>query len=538
MKIKTLLITAGLLLVGATQLIAQPNGPNYAWLRHLPDTDGAKAAAVDGWGYVYVAGIFSKTNTIGTNVLIPASTSTESVFLAKYSANGNVLWARHAGDTGRDEVGEPHVALAVDADGNAYLVSEFTRTNLVIGSFTLTNSYPGGADMYLAKFSRTGDVLWVHKSQGIGSEHGQAVAVDGQTNCYIAGEWTTSQNVAFDGIGPYVTNSTGGLFLVKYNSNGQVQWVRNGVSSDLDCNGLAADAAGNCFITGRIFNGTDFGYLTLPTPAVNFYLIKYAGNGVLQWAATNTTGGAEGQAVAAGPDGSLHVVGQFTTRIGFAPGVTNLTTDSGTSDVFVGKWNTNGAIQWAQKIYGTVPVANAAAVDSQGNCYVTGDFGGSTVFGTVTVDDVANHDFYVVKYSSSGVFQWVQVGGGSGPDEGWGVVVDPYGYVYADLTMRYAGTFGTNTLTGPTDNGNDLVLIKLDSGQIPPARLSILNTGTNPVAVSWSSLLTGWTLQQNTNSVSSVNWSNVTSGVQDDGTRATLLVNPPTGSRFYRLYKP
>lgn len=68
--------------------------------------------------------------------------------------------------------------------------------------------------------------------------------------------------------------------------------------------------------------------------------------------------------------------------------------------------------------------------------------------------------------------------------------------------------------------------------------LSIFRTTTNTVAVSWPSSSTGWNLQQNTNSVSSVNWSNVTSGIQDDGTTKTLIVNPPAGNRFYRLFKP
>jgi len=65
--------------------------------------------------------------------------------------------------------------------------------------------------------------------------------------------------------------------------------------------------------------------------------------------------------------------------------------------------------------------------------------------------------------------------------------------------------------------------------------LSIFRTTTNTVAVTWPSPSTGWTLQQNTNSVSSVNWSNVTSGIQDGGTTRTLVVNPPAGNRFYRL---
>jgi hypothetical protein len=68
--------------------------------------------------------------------------------------------------------------------------------------------------------------------------------------------------------------------------------------------------------------------------------------------------------------------------------------------------------------------------------------------------------------------------------------------------------------------------------------LSIFRTSTNTVAVAWLSPSTGWILQQNTNSVSSLNWSNVTEVVQDDGTTKTFMVNPPTGNRLYRLWKP
>jgi len=68
--------------------------------------------------------------------------------------------------------------------------------------------------------------------------------------------------------------------------------------------------------------------------------------------------------------------------------------------------------------------------------------------------------------------------------------------------------------------------------------LAISRTATNTVVVSWPSPSTGWTLQQNTNSVASINWSNVTSGIQDDGTTKSLIVSPPVGNRFYRLQKP
>jgi len=65
--------------------------------------------------------------------------------------------------------------------------------------------------------------------------------------------------------------------------------------------------------------------------------------------------------------------------------------------------------------------------------------------------------------------------------------------------------------------------------------LTIIRTTTNTVAVSWPSPSTGFTLQQNTNGIATVNWSNVTVSPSDNGTTKTLIVNPPTGNRFYRL---
>jgi hypothetical protein len=45
-------------------------------------------------------------------------------------------------------------------------------------------------------------------------------------------------------------------------------------------------------------------------------------------------------------------------------------------------------------------------------------------------------------------------------------------------------------------------------------------------------------LQVNTNGIASANWSNVVTAPTDDGTTKTVVVNPPTGNRHYRLFKP
>jgi len=73
---------------------------------------------------------------------------------------------------------------------------------------------------------------------------------------------------------------------------------------------------------------------------------------------------------------------------------------------------------------------------------------------------------------------------------------------------------------------------------LPPPSLTIRLTSSNTVAVSWPSPSSGFVLQQNTNGVSSVNWSDVTEAIQDDGTAKTFTVNPTNSSRIYRLIHP
>ena len=68
--------------------------------------------------------------------------------------------------------------------------------------------------------------------------------------------------------------------------------------------------------------------------------------------------------------------------------------------------------------------------------------------------------------------------------------------------------------------------------------ISIRRTVTNTLAISWPSAATNYVLQQNTNGVTSPNWSNVTANIQNNGATKTLIVNPAGRNRFYRLVSP
>jgi hypothetical protein len=69
-------------------------------------------------------------------------------------------------------------------------------------------------------------------------------------------------------------------------------------------------------------------------------------------------------------------------------------------------------------------------------------------------------------------------------------------------------------------------------------RLNITLTPTNTAIISWPSPSIDFVLQQTSDSLVSLNWSNVGIVPADNGTIKYVVVAGPTGSRFYRLFKP
>lgn len=67
--------------------------------------------------------------------------------------------------------------------------------------------------------------------------------------------------------------------------------------------------------------------------------------------------------------------------------------------------------------------------------------------------------------------------------------------------------------------------------------LHIQTTTTNTVTVFWSSTVPGWNLQVSP-TMAPGSWVAPGETIQSDGTNSLIIINPPTGNRFYRLQKP
>ena len=102
-------------------------------------TNQANAVATDVAGNVYEVGAFQSAKlSFGTDTVFNTDTSsvTSDIYLVKYDAAGNVLWARSAGGTSNDGA----LSVATDRLDNVYVSGFFHSTTLSFGTDTLRDT--------------------------------------------------------------------------------------------------------------------------------------------------------------------------------------------------------------------------------------------------------------------------------------------------------------------------------------------------------------------------------------------------------------
>ena len=179
------------------------------------------------------------------------------------------------------------------------------------------------------------------------------------------------------------------------------RWAaRSGGTEDDFGNAIAVDAQGNCYVTGSFSGVAHFGM-------ANYGAINWSGN-----------------------------AGQVLTTRGF-------------SDIFIAKYDKNGGIVWIKQAGGEgEDYARGIALDSEGNCYVTGYFYSSTAtFGGVTLARTGTCDLFTAKYDASGNCLWAKQAGGGGGAFGYAIAVDTAGNAYVTGSYFNNLTFEGNTLT-------------------------------------------------------------------------------------------
>jgi hypothetical protein len=302
-------------------------------------------------------------------------------------------------------------AIAVDGAGNVYVAGD---SHHAWGS--PVNAHAGGYDAFVAKLNSSGGLVWNTFLGSASDDYGTATAVDGSGNVYVAGysnaTWGTNPKNAH----------AGGVdaFAAKLNSSGVRQWhTFLGSASDDFGKAIAVDGAGNVYVAG-------YSYATWGSPvnpyawAADAFAAKLDSSGVRQWHTfLGSANDDYGNAIAMDGSENVYVAGQSNATWG-----SPVNPYAGDADAFAAKLNgSDGARQWNTFLGGPADYdrGNAIAVDGAGNVYVAGS----------RCAVAGDSDAFAAKLNSSGFQQGhTFLGSTDYYDYGNAIAADGAGYVY------------------------------------------------------------------------------------------------------------
>jgi len=110
-------------------------------------------------------------------------------------------------------------AIAIGPDDQQYVTGGFSSTAQFAGT-TLVSA--GGKDIFLAKYRRSGDLLWIVQAGGPNDDSGQALDFDRAGNVYLTGWFTNSATFGSTSGASKTVTGTGQatIFLAKYRPSG------------------------------------------------------------------------------------------------------------------------------------------------------------------------------------------------------------------------------------------------------------------------------------------------------------------------------
>lgn len=443
---------------------------NLPWIEHIESNgfgDQIDALAVDDEGNSYVSGGVLAEVKFG-GVTLPYD-SVEKCYLAKYSPNGTLLWAKvlasyiQTDQNGFDNA--PLVtAMEVGDDGSVYMTVDFWFGTLVVGSDTLRTKWAGFYGSALIKCDGDGNILWKKLFDCISNNYPVVTTqdIDITSNFInIAVQFERELQIGDDTLrSPTGYGYVAGV--ITFNRTGDLvnTTLLHSTSKYTRITSVAKGIGGGMYISGQYLGSLYVGDDTLTSYlGIRTFIIRRDGDGSLKVLQTfrsaknlQFTGSASDNA------GNLYVTGVYTDSLYIGDQLF-----SGGSDprMFFVKLDPGGAIEWvhaATATPATLSWPTNIRLSSEGNIYITGMYERSLLMGSVNLDIKGGryHDIFFLCYKPDGQLFHV---------ESWGVIdaydTDPLLALDGDDDVYVTGFFSDRAkirdtmLTVPEPQGID-----------------------------------------------------------------------------------
>lgn len=338
--VATLLIPSG----GGFIAKYNSNG-NYMWA--IATSAGNKIIS-DKKGNVYATGNFSGTADFNpsTGTATLTSNGGADISLAKYTTNGNYVWAFNIGSTNDDYSND----VKLDSIGNIYLTGQYKGTADFDPSTNTVNLISnGGADIFVSKYDNNGNLIFAKSIGGSGGDDiAYGVNIDRGGNIYFTGIFVSV--VDFDpSAGISNITSTGGadMFICKLNNLGNYVWANKlGSTAFMEISySVTTDLNNDVYLTGMYDGTTDFdlgaGTATLVAKGSgDIFIAKYDTNGNYIWAkGIGNTYDDRGLCIVVDQFKNVYTTGYFSTTCDFdtGPSTFNLVSSGTAYDAFLYK---------------------------------------------------------------------------------------------------------------------------------------------------------------------------------------------------------
>jgi hypothetical protein len=381
---------------------------------------------------------------------------------------GGKAWGGPGDDAG--------LAIAYDAMGDVVVAGYFHAT-VDFGGKMLTTP-DASSDGFVAKYDPTGALLWVWQLGGVGDDRATAVVIDAQGDVLVTGNYATQVT-----LGTLAATPSGpGIFVAELDGAGNPKWLQGfgeSAGSSSTSSGIALGTGGRVAIAGYLAGSLDLGSKMLTTPSNTDYdgivVALDSSSGAFLWSrqVNDTTGNNQGFiAIATTSPGGFVVVGSGAGDVDFGDGEPVEAPTTTQPNVLAVAYSADGTgITWKQIYGGSTAspgqIANAVAVGSGGNIFITGTFAGQSTFGDAPLQAAGTQDLFVVDLNGGdGTTTWAESFGSSGNnDQGLGIAADPCSIV---VSGRFQGTLsiGSFTLTGQAPTNGLVMKLGAASGDV------------------------------------------------------------------------
>lgn len=462
----------------------------------------ARSIITDAAGNSYVCGPFSGTGDFdpGPAVFNLTSNGSYDAFVAKYSPDGNFIWAKGMGGASYDQAN----CLSLDAAGNIYISGFYSATadfDPGPGVFNLNSA--GQWDVFVVKMDAAGNLVWAKSMGGDDYDQPYSLTVDGAGNVYTTGEFFSSV-ADFDPGAPVFNLPSFGsvdVFISKLDAAGNFVWAKHVGGNSIDrSNSIALGPGGDILVTGYFYSlTTDFdpgtGVFSLsPAGASDIFILKLNTAGDFVWAKKmGGTADDHGNVVATDNAGNVYTSGWYLATGDYDPGPGIYTLPlAGSSGIFVSKLDAAGNFIWARQFSGTavnsrINSGNTLSINANQDVYITGAFVDEVDFdpgaGTHAFTALGEWDVFVCVLDNAGNYVTAKQMGGPGNDNATGATLDAGGIFYVTGLFSSSADFdpcpGIHTLV--SGGAYDFFVAKFATPMVTIAASSISICSGTPV---------------------------------------------------------